>query len=122
MEAISILVVDDEPGIALLCERVLNRAGYDVTSETDPRRALEQLQQRRVDLLLVDIRMPEVDGFDVISRAQVVQPDVAVLVMTGFGTVVNGDPGFAAGGGWIAFETVQQERRTPSGCQAGAGR
>jgi signal transduction histidine kinase len=45
------------------------------------------LQHNRVDLLVVDIRMPEVDGFDVISRAQMVQPDVAVLVMTGFGTV-----------------------------------
>jgi signal transduction histidine kinase len=49
--------------------------------------AIERFQQRRIDLLLVDIRMPEVDGFDVISRAQMVQPDIAVLVMTGFGTV-----------------------------------
>jgi CheY-like chemotaxis protein len=87
METISVLVVDDEPGIALLCNRILSRAGYDVTSQTDPRVAIEHLQQRRVDLLLVDIRMPEVDGFDVISRAQMVQPDAAVLVMTGFGTV-----------------------------------
>lgn len=87
METISVLVVDDEPGIALLCNRILNRAGYDVTSETDPRVAIEHFQHKRVDLLLVDIRMPEVDGFDVISRAQMVQPDVAVLVMTGFGTV-----------------------------------
>jgi signal transduction histidine kinase/CheY-like chemotaxis protein len=87
MESTSILVVDDEPGIALLCKRILSRAGYDVTSETDPRAAIELLQHIHVDLLLVDIRMPEVDGFDVISRAQMVQPDVATLVMTGFGTV-----------------------------------
>src|SRR5215207_8161653 len=87
METISVLVVDDEPGIALLCDRILKRAGYDVTSETNPHIAIERLQQKRFDLLLVDIRMPEVDGFDVISRAQMVQPDVAVLVMTGFGTV-----------------------------------
>jgi signal transduction histidine kinase/CheY-like chemotaxis protein len=87
METISVLVVDDEPGIALLCNRILTRAGYEVTSETDPRIAIEDLQHQRVDLLVVDIRMPEVDGFDVISRAQMVQPDVAVLVMTGFGTV-----------------------------------
>ena len=87
MESISVLVVDDEPGIALLCQRILSRAGYDVTAETDPHIAIEHLQQNRVDLLLVDIRMPEIDGFDVISRAQMVQPDVAVLVMTGFGTV-----------------------------------
>ena len=71
----------------MLCERILGRAGYSVTALTDPRAAILHLQQRRVDMLLVDIRMPEVDGFDVIARAQMVQPDVAVLVMTGFGTV-----------------------------------
>ena len=87
MESISVLVVDDEPGIALLCDRILSRAGYAVISETNPRTAIEDLQQKHFDLLLVDIRMPEVDGFDVISRAQMVQPDIAVLVMTGFGTV-----------------------------------
>lgn len=87
MKPISILVVDDEPGIALLCKRILSRAGYEVTSQTDPRIAIENLQEHHFDLLLVDIRMPEVDGFDVISRAQLVQPDIAVLVMTGFGTV-----------------------------------
>ena len=87
MELISALVVDDEPGIALLCNRILSRAGYDVVSETNPRTAIEHLQQKRFDLLVVDIRMPEVDGFDVISRAQMIQPDISVLVMTGFGTV-----------------------------------
>jgi len=87
MESISVLVVDDEQGIALLCERILSRAGYHVTALTDPRAAILHLQQKRVDMLLVDIRMPEVDGFDVIARAQMVQPDIAVLVMTGFGTV-----------------------------------
>src|SRR5512138_3439387 len=87
METISVLVVDDEAGIAALCKRILSRAGYNVTSLTDPRAAIEDLQQKRFDLLVVDIRMPEVDGFDVIARAQMVQPDIAVLVMTGFGTV-----------------------------------
>ena len=87
MESASILVVDDEPGITLLCTRVLKRVGYDVLSETNPRAAIEYLGHNRVDLLLVDIRMPEVDGFDVISRAKRSQPDIAVLVMTGFGTV-----------------------------------
>src|SRR5215475_4193845 len=87
MESASVLVVDDEPGIALLCKRVLSKVGYDVTALTDPREAIEHLQHQRVDLLLVDIRMPEIDGFDVIARSQRAQPDAAVLVMTGFGTV-----------------------------------
>lgn len=83
----SILVVDDEAGITALCERVLSRAGYQVTALTDPRAAIERIQKTRINLLLVDIRMPEVDGFDVIARAKILQPDIAVLVMTGFGTV-----------------------------------
>ena len=87
METVSVLVVDDEPGIAALCKRVLSRAGYDVVALTDPKAAIEHLQHHKLDLLVVDIRMPEVDGFDVISRAQMVQPDIGVLVMTGFGTV-----------------------------------
>lgn len=87
MEPISILVVDDEPGIAQLCKRVLTRVGYLVNALTDPREAIASLQQDPCDLLLVDIRMPEVDGFQVIEEARRMQPDVAVLVMTGFGTV-----------------------------------
>ncbi len=82
-----ILVVDDEPGIALLCDRLLTRAGYNVLASTDPKRALEILDSERFDLLLVDIRMPDISGFDVILRGHELQPEMAILAMTGFGTV-----------------------------------
>ncbi len=82
-----ILVVDDELGIVKLCERLLTRAGFRVSAFTDPKRAMNYLRGERVDLLLVDIRMPEVDGFGMVAFAKEVQPDVATLVMTGFGTV-----------------------------------
>jgi len=87
MDPIPVLVVDDEPGIALLCKRILTREGYEVEALTDPRQAIEWLAHNRAALLLVDIRMPEIDGFEVISRAGNLQPDMAVLVMTGFGTL-----------------------------------
>ncbi|MBE0681281.1 MAG: response regulator [Anaerolineales bacterium] len=87
MENPFVFVVDDEPGIALLCSRLLTRAGYKVATETDPRKAIEYLKENRINLLLVDIRMPEVDGFEVIQHAQRLQPDAAVLIMTGHGTV-----------------------------------
>jgi len=82
-----ILVLDDEPGITLLCTRLLKRAGYNVASFTEAAPAYEHLRANPVDLLLVDIRMPDADGFEVISYAKQIQPDIAVLVMTGFGTV-----------------------------------
>lgn len=82
-----ILVLDDEPGITLLCSRLLKRAGYDVVAFTEAAPAFEHLRTHSVNLLLVDIRMPDLDGFEVISLAKKLQPDIAVLVMTGFGTV-----------------------------------
>jgi len=82
-----ILVLDDEPGITLLCMRLLKRAGYDVAVFTEASPAYDHLQTHQVDLLLVDIRMPDTDGFEVINYAKQLQPDISVLVMTGFGTV-----------------------------------
>ncbi|MEW6031176.1 MAG: response regulator [Chloroflexota bacterium] len=82
-----VLVLDDEPGITMLCKRILSRAGFETAALTDPRQAMNLIATQKIDLLVVDIRMPEVDGFDVISFAQQHQPDIAVLVMTGFGTV-----------------------------------
>ena len=87
METPFVFVVDDEPGIALLCKRLLTRAGYKVETETAPRNAINYLKENKIDLLLVDIRMPEVDGFEVIQHAQRLQPDAAMLIMTGHGTV-----------------------------------
>jgi CheY-like chemotaxis protein len=74
METPFVFIVDDEPGIAMLCERLLTRAGYQTASETKPRIAIEYLKENRIDLLLVDIRMPEVDGFEVIQHAHACSP------------------------------------------------
>ena len=82
-----VLIVDDEVGIVKLCERLLTRAGFRVSAFTKPQQAMNYLRGERVDLLLVDIRMPEVDGFSVVAFAKEHQPDIATLVMTGFGTV-----------------------------------
>ena len=82
-----VLIVDDEVGIVRLCERLLTRAGFRVSAFTDPQQAMSYLREEHIDLLLVDIRMPEVDGFGVVTYAKEHQPDIATLVMTGFGTV-----------------------------------
>jgi CheY-like chemotaxis protein len=82
-----ILIVDNEPVIVRLCEQLLSHASYQVTSATDPITALELLAQSKFDLLLVDIRMPLMDGFELAYRARQVHPGLATLAMTGFGTV-----------------------------------
>jgi signal transduction histidine kinase/FixJ family two-component response regulator len=82
-----VIVVDDEPGIALLCERLLNSNGFSVEIFTDPRIALNTLLTKPCDLLLADIRMPQMSGFDLVQQVRDTQPEMAVLAMTGFGTV-----------------------------------
>src|SRR5688572_3282260 len=87
LDSAFIFIVDDEPGIAMLCERLLLRAGYRVATETDPRKALEFFKHHPIDLLIVDIRMPGVDGFEVVEHIKKLQPDSSVLIMTGHGTI-----------------------------------
>ena len=87
MAAPHILIVHDVPGITRLCERLLKRLEYQVTSFTDPKAAMQFEVQDKIDLLLVDISMPQISGFNLIAHTTQHQPDTAVLVMTGFGTV-----------------------------------
>jgi len=87
MTLIRAVILDDEPGITALCERLLNRQGFETTAFTEPVKALAYLRKKQADLLLVDIRMPVMSGFDVIVEVRQRQPDMAILVMTGYGTV-----------------------------------
>jgi signal transduction histidine kinase/CheY-like chemotaxis protein len=82
-----VLVIDDEQGIIRLCQRLLERAQFQVRVVTDPKEGVAILEGEPVDLLLVDIRMPGLDGFQVIDLARHHQPELAVVIMTGYGTV-----------------------------------
>lgn len=106
-----IMVLDDEPGVALFCQAALERAGYAVIVQQDARQALGVLQTARVDLLLLDIRMPHLDGFQVMERARLVQPDLAVLIMTGYGTLDTAMRALKTGANGLIFkpfETTQE--------------
>ena len=87
MRDASIFIIDDEPGIVRLCKRLLERANYEVDGAVSPEDGLQILRERQYDLLLVDIRMPGMDGFKVIEQTRQMQPDIAVVIMTGYGTI-----------------------------------
>lgn len=83
MEA-SILIVDDENGIRILLEEVFKSAGYQVESADTGSRALEKLQQTNVDLLIIDYKLPVLNGIEVIKQvADSSQNKVPVILMTG---------------------------------------
>ncbi len=87
MSESSIIIIDDEKGITRLCTKLLEQANFNAQSFNDPIQAVEALEENKFDLLLVDIQMPNMDGFQVIKSARHFQPEIAVVIMTGFGTL-----------------------------------
>ncbi len=82
-----VLIVDDEPPILSLCQRILE-PGYEVTTVTSGRAALERLRQASYDLLLTDLIMPEMDGFELLGEVGKLRHRLAgVLAMTGSITI-----------------------------------
>lgn len=79
-----VLVVDDEPSIREMLKIVLRRDGCDVQVAEDGRQALEALRAGPVDLLLSDIRMPDMSGVDVLRTAKALNRDVVALMMTAY--------------------------------------
>lgn len=81
-----VLVVDDQPEVAELVQAVLEDDGYVVDAVHSGQAALDRLQRAVYDLVVCDVRMPDVDGM-AISRAiaQLVPPRPIVLFMTGYG-------------------------------------
>mgnify|MGYP001579606124 FL=1 len=86
-ERVTILVADDEPGVREGLERTLRREGYDVLLAEEGRAALEQIRRGGVDLLLADLRMPELDGLQLLRAVKILAPEVEVILLSGQGTI-----------------------------------
>ncbi len=82
-----ILVVDDEPLVLDSCRKVLVEAGYDVETASGGQEAIDNLDNNRYDLVLLDLKMPDVDGLEVLDRARKNSPTTVVAIITGYGTV-----------------------------------
>ena len=82
-----ILVVDDEPHVCNAVARALNLTGYETQEAHSGYAALQRLNDQPFDLMLLDMRMPEMDGIEVMQRAHQQQPDLSILVLTGHATL-----------------------------------
>jgi DNA-binding response OmpR family regulator len=82
-----ILVVDDEPNIRLTLGALLQRAGHTVANAEDGAAAVALLDEQSFDLLLVDLKMPGMGGMEVVAAARQRQPDIAIIVLTGHGSL-----------------------------------
>lgn len=83
----TILVVDDDPLVLTGFREVLLREGFDVTAAASGREAVSHIHEQTFDVILTDMLMPKVNGFDVLRCAQEVQPDAVVVMVTGYASV-----------------------------------
>jgi two-component system, chemotaxis family, chemotaxis protein CheY len=81
--AVDILLVEDHPPILNFLSKALMESGYSVRTAVNGRKATVLLEQHIFRLLITDIYMPEMDGFEVIMLHRATNPDVPVLAMTG---------------------------------------
>ena len=87
MAARRILIVDDEERMRTLLERLVRRMGHRADSASDGAAAMETLRSRPFDLLVSDMRMPEVDGMTLLRLARELDPEISVVMMTAFGSI-----------------------------------
>jgi DNA-binding response OmpR family regulator len=91
-----VLVVDDDDDIRLLLEELLRGAGYGVVTATDGRAALRAFHGNPTDLIVLDLSMPELDGFETLERLRDLS-DVPVILLTARASEIDKVRGFRAG-------------------------
>ncbi len=99
-----VLVVDDEAVVCESVRRVLVGEKYLVSTSTSSREGLDLIRKENFDLLLLDIKMPEMDGMEFLREARAVSPATEVLIITGYATVATAVEAIRQG----AFDYLQK--------------
>ena len=84
---IRILVVDDDQDSVELVEKILKKDGYRVQTLTDGRKVEEEIRKNDIHLAVIDLKMPDISGLDVVEMIRHHDSDVAVILMTGYATL-----------------------------------
>ncbi len=82
-----ILVIDDEKVIRNGCREVLTQEGYEATLAENGKLGLNMIEKAHFDVILLDLMMPGLSGFDVLSHVKALHPDTSIIVITGYATV-----------------------------------
>jgi DNA-binding NtrC family response regulator len=83
----AILLIDDEKSIRNVLKDILQHEGYRVEEAADGEQGLKLLAAQSFDLVLCDIKMPKMDGLEVLEQIMLLQPDVPVIMISGHGTI-----------------------------------
>jgi two-component system, OmpR family, response regulator len=81
-----ILVIDDEPSIRELLDTLLSRKGYGVVLAGSGQKGLEVFRRERPDVVVLDLKMPGMDGLTILQQVRTLNPSQPVIILTGAGT------------------------------------
>lgn len=79
-----ILVVDDDPVVTLSCKRILGAEGYNIITVDKGKDGIKRISGEEFDLLISDIRLPDINGMDVVKESRIIQPKLDVVIITGY--------------------------------------
>jgi two-component system phosphate regulon sensor histidine kinase PhoR len=85
----TILVIDDEERVREGCRKVLARDGYEVMIAESGEVGLQMIERQHYDIILLDLMMPSLSGFDVLAHVKTLHPDTVIIVISGYATVEN---------------------------------
>ena len=100
----NLLIVDDELGMRQFLTQLMQREGHSVRVAESGRRAMELLREEPVDLIISDVKMPDMGGIELLRAARGLLPDVEVIMMTAFARVETARDAFLLG----AYDFVQK--------------
>ncbi|WP_316273976.1 sporulation initiation phosphotransferase Spo0F [Bacillus halotolerans] len=80
-----ILIVDDQYGIRILLNEVFNKEGYQTFQAANGLQALDIVTKERPDLVLLDMKIPGMDGIEILKRMKVIDENIRVIIMTAYG-------------------------------------
>jgi len=89
MKARRVLIVDDDKNIRFTLPLALEPLGIETDTASDGEEALTKLGEREFDLILLDLKMPGIDGIEVLRRIRRIRPDIPVIMITAYGTIEN---------------------------------
>ena len=84
---VQILVIDDDKAMRDACLQILTRQGYQVELAAGARQGLTLLERSSFDAILLDLVMPDMDGLEALKKIKALDPDVEVIIITGYGTI-----------------------------------
>ena len=83
----TVLIVDDQESIRLALSRMLSKEGYEVLLADEGEKALDILREKRVNVMLSDLKMPKMDGLQLLKASKLVKPEVEIILITAHGTI-----------------------------------